>query len=167
MAKFVRRAVVAALIAGCGLVGVGSSAEAAPAPAPEAVAVAPTVTLPDGTTWTPTAADPVRKGIGGDVGTAAWLGCSSGIVCMFEFPNANQGYTGGRWLYATYPNGYSNLGWFNDRMQSWANNSGARYCWYLDDLFRGQSFIMNNYGATRIVNLTSGERNRASSMRRC
>lgn len=155
--KFLARSALAILC----LFAVGVSTPGA-ASASSTPTASESVLLPDGTRWTPSATDAVRTGVTAQI----FVGCSRGIACLFEFPNANNGYPGGRWL-AVYPSGNPNFGWFNDRMSSWANNSGYRFCWYLDDQYRSTKFIMENYGPTRVVNLRSNENDRASSARPC
>jgi hypothetical protein len=89
--------------------------------------------------------------------------CASGGVCLYDGLNA----TGAK---ARYQYGDNNMGVgvpaFNDRMESWQNNSGRRFCWYVDAEFRGTRYVMEPYG-NRIVTLRPEERNRASSLQAC
>ncbi|GII63472.1 hypothetical protein Skr01_35570 [Sphaerisporangium krabiense] len=87
--------------------------------------------------------------------------CPSGYVCLFR----DYDYQGGGYGFASG----SSIGFlgdigFNDVMSSWANDSGIRYCWYVDANFEGDGHEMKpGYR----VNVLPQENDQASSLRPC
>jgi hypothetical protein len=85
--------------------------------------------------------------------------CPGGHVCLFRDSN----YQGGGVNFQR-PGSSSYLGSFNDQMSSWANDSGALYCWYSDADYRGDRHEMKpGYR----LNVLPHENDTASSIRPC
>jgi hypothetical protein len=87
--------------------------------------------------------------------------CPDGYVCLFR----DYEFQGGGYAVAAP----GELPWFgdigfNDRMSSWANDSGITYCWYFDAYYSGEEHVM--YDGYR-VNVLPRENDHASSLRPC
>lgn len=88
--------------------------------------------------------------------------CPNGWVCLYRDRDG-----GGPSYFLEGGDRIQVLGSFNDRMSSWRNASGRRYCWYTDRDYKGYELPMPAYGADRVVNLTASENDTASSIRPC
>jgi hypothetical protein len=87
--------------------------------------------------------------------------CPDGYVCLFrdyEFQGGGYGIAAG---YSIKFLGDIGL---NDQMSSWANDSGRRYCWYVDAGYAGERHVME---ARYRVNVLPQENDQASSLRPC
>jgi hypothetical protein len=88
--------------------------------------------------------------------------CDPGLLCLYEDRDG-----GGRPYYIRVGEEHRNLGWFNDKMSSWQNNTDFAYCWYFDANFGHPTRVMLPHGPTRIINLTGDENDKASSVAFC
>lgn len=94
--------------------------------------------------------------------------CPSGYVCLYEGFNGN-----GRQVRVPALGSDSDfrsggyVAGFNDTMSSWQNNSGYAYCWYFNTNYGHPTRVMLPHGATRVINLTADEDNKASSITPC
>ncbi|MEU9891384.1 peptidase inhibitor family I36 protein [Sphaerisporangium sp. NPDC051017] len=87
--------------------------------------------------------------------------CPDGYVCLFR-DNEFQG--GGYGIASGHSVGFLGDIGFNDQMSSWANDSGRRYCWYVDANYAGDRHVMENRYR---VNVLPQENDQASSLRPC
>jgi len=105
----------------------------------------------------------------GDDSTAPVIACPPGHVCFYSDPGFRGSCSFAILVSAAVPD-FRTLrclggGSFDNKLSSWKNPTGRRYCWYADPFFRGRRHVMNPH--TAAARLPPGSDNTASSAGPC